>query len=242
MIKLSSALAALAMAAACATTPNSDPMKRGLQLMAEMKAATGGTKLDALTTYHASGKRVRDGRINGTFDEWGDMRTTANATRETFEGVTVSSGYDGKVGWSVGPDGAVDIESDPERLGWTRLGAYVNSQGYLFPERFPASFEFRGREEADGKSYDVVTVTPDGAASVDIWLDPDTYLLARLVASNGPGKLGLLIQDYRTVDGVKVVRHALQTLQTGDQTHTETQDIVSYKFESVPADRFSPPR
>ena len=242
MIKLSSALAALAMAAACATTPNSDPMTRGLQLMVEMKAATGGTNLDALTTYHASGKRVRDGRINGTFDEWGDMRTTANVTRETFDGVTVSSGYDGNVGWSVGPDGAVDIESDPERLGWTRLGAYVNSQGYLFPERFPATFEFRGREEADGKSYEVVKVTPVGAASVDIWLDPDTHLLARLVASNGPGKLGLLIQDYHTVDGVKVVRHALQTLQTGDQTHTETQDILSYKFESVPADRFSPPR
>lgn len=122
------------------------------------------------------------------------------------------------------------------------MGAYVNSQGYLFPERFPATFEFRGREEADGKSYDLLKATPDGAASEDMWLDPDTHLLARLVASNGHGKLELLVQDYRTVDGVKVVRHALQTLQTGDLMRTETQDTVSYKIEPAPADRFSPPR
>jgi len=67
-------------------------------------------------------------------------------------------------------------------------------------------------------------------------------LLARLVALNGSAALGLQVEDYRKVDGVKVVRQALQTLQTVDQMHTETHDLESFKFEFVPLDRFSAPR
>ena len=67
-------------------------------------------------------------------------------------------------------------------------------------------------------------------------------MLARLVALNGSAAPGWQVEDYHTVDGVKVVRHALQTLQTVDQMHTETHDLESFKFEFVPLDRFSAPR
>jgi hypothetical protein len=130
------------------------------------------------------------------------------------------------------------------RSGWAgpRLGAYVNNQGYLFPERFPATFEFRGRQEADGKAYDVVKVTLEGAASIDMWLDPNTHLLARLVGSNGPSTMVAQILEYQTIDGVKVARRGLQTMKAGPETHTETANIESFRFEPVPPERLGPPR
>jgi hypothetical protein len=240
MIKWSSAVAALAIAAACATAP-ADPMVHGARLVAQMREASGGAELDALTTYHSSGARVRDGKINGTYDTWGDYRTMAHTIRETFDGVTTMGGYDGKVGWSVGPDGKVRVESNPDKLGWTRLGAYVNTQGYLFPERFPAAFEFRGRREEDGRTYDVVKVTLEGA-SVDMWLDAKTHLLARLAGSNGPGAFTAHVLDYKTVDGVKVISRGLQTMTAGGVAHTETAEVETFRFEPVPPERLGPPK
>lgn len=241
MMRLSSALAALAMAAACATATRPDPHTEGARLLADMKLAVGGAKLDTLSTYHASGRRVRDGKLAGTFDDWGDMRLGADVTRETFDGVTTRGGYDGKVSWSAGPDGAVRVETDPKQLDWARLGAYINAQGYLFPDRSPATFEFRGEEKIDGKPYDVVTITL-GAASVDMWIDRATHLLFRLTGANGPIKHTVEVEQYATVDGVKVVRRAMQTMEAGGQTHTELQDIEIFRFEPVPPEQLAPPR
>jgi hypothetical protein len=239
MLKWSGALAALAMMA-CATTPA--PAEQGARLMAQLRAASGGAKLDTLTTYHYSGTHVRDGRINVTYDAWGDFRTMANTQRETSEGVTVTGGYDGKVGWSVGPDGKVRIASTPERLKEARMGAYFNTYAYLFPNRFPATFEFRGRQQADGKAYDVVKVTPQGAIPFDLWLDPTTHLVSRLVISSGAESAVGQFQEYQTVDGVKVFRRGLQTMKMGDQTHTETSDITTFRFEPVSPERLGPPK
>ncbi|HEV7690568.1 MAG TPA: hypothetical protein VGO52_07100 [Hyphomonadaceae bacterium] len=242
MIKWSSAVLALAMAAACASAPDPDPMKQGARLMAQLKTASGGTKLDGLTTYHYSGTHVRDGKVNVTYDAWGDFRTMANTQRETSEGVTVTGGYDGKVGWSVGPDGKVRTSSAPERLKEARMGAYFNTYAYLFPNRFPATFEFRGREEVDGKPYDVVKVAPEGAIPFDLWLDPGTHLVSRLVVSSGAESAVGQFQEYQTVDSVKVFRRGVQTMKMGDQTHTETTAITTFRFEPVPLEKLGPPK
>jgi len=228
------------MICACATAPP-DPMAQGARLMAQFREASGGARLDALTTYHSSGKRVRDGRINGTFDAWGDFRTMANTTVETFDGVTATGGYDGKVAWGLGPDGKARINSNPQSLPGARLGAYLNTLGYLFPDRFPATFEYLGQQIADGKTYDVIRATPQGALSVELWLNPKTHLMDRLVGSNGRATFIGQVEGYQAVDGVKVMRRGLQTMEAGAETHTETQDIETFRFEPVPPERLRPP-
>jgi hypothetical protein len=239
MIKWSSAVAALAMTAACMSAPT--PAEQGARLMAQLREASGGARLDAMSTHYSAGTRQRDGKIDGTYESWGDTRTLAYAIRETFAGVTTHGGYDGKVGWNIGKDGAVRIEADPAKLGWTRLGAYVNNQGYLFPERFPATFEFRGREEADGRNYDVVKVTLQGA-SVDMWLDAETHLLSRFVGANGPMGFTAQLVEYQTVDGVKVPRRGLQTMTANGETHAETANAEVFRFEYVAPEKLGPPR
>jgi len=244
MLKWSGALAALALMA-CATTPATSgptPAEQGARLMAQMKAASGGAKLDALTTYHGTGAALRDGRIDGASEDWGDFRTMAFTTVETFGGVTTSGGFDGKTAWGRGPDGVVRIASTPEAIAGAKLNAYLNTQAYFWPDRHPATFEYKGRQEADGKTYDVVAVTPEGTYPITLWLDPGTHLLTRLTGTNGRSTFTGVINAHRVVDGITIMESGLQTMVAGPETHTESFTRRAFSFEPVPPEKLAPPR
>jgi hypothetical protein len=235
MIRWSFAVLILILTAGCATAPK--PERQGVHLMAQMKAASGGARLDAVTTFHENGTRVRDGSVNGTYEAWGDFTKMRFTNVETFAGVTSTGGFDGQANWSLGPDGKARIDTRPERLPGARLGAYLTIQGYFWPDRFPATFTYQGRREVDGKSYDVVTVTPDQSLPVDLWLDPVTHRLQRLSGGNGKTSFTGVINSYQMIDGIWVMSTGVQT----QGTHTETQNVGTYRFEPVPEARFAPP-
>jgi hypothetical protein len=234
---------ALSTAVACASTPDPDPVKRGTQLMAQMKAASGGAKLDKLTTYHQTSRLVRDGTISGESESWGDYRTGAFAIIETFAGTTVTAGYDGKVGWQLGPDGKARTEANPERLASAHLNSYLNTQGYFFPDRFPATFTYRGQREANGKAYEVVTVTAKDylPIEIDLLIDPGTHRLGGIAGKMGPMEMLGVINQYEFIDGVLTPKHALQTMRS-TETHTEEVFILSQKYDPVPPERLQVPR
>ena len=234
---LTASCVCLATAAGCATA-EPDPATQATKLMAQAKVAAGGPRLDRVTTYYSSGTRVRDGKINGVYQEWGDYRTMAFTNVETFAGVTSTGGFDGKTGWHLGPDGKTVIISG--RSG--SLDGYLDVQGYFFPDRFPAQFTYAGVREADGKRYDVVTVTPAGVIPIDLWFEPRTHRLERLTGKLGPVTVQGDFIQYQTIDGLKVMRTALQTMTAPSGAHTETQNVAVYRFEPVPPERLAIPK
>jgi hypothetical protein len=240
MTRLLAALAAAAIVTACATLP-ADPARQAAEVMAQAKAAAGGARLDRVTTFHDRGARVRDGTLNGTYEEWGDYRTMAYTVVETFGGVTTSGGFDGKVGWSRGPDGKVRLIEDPRQLMGTKLSGYLDVQGYFFPDRFPARFAYAGAREIDGKPCDVVTVTPKDGIPIDLWFDRKTHLLRRLTGRQGPVAIQGDIRERQTVEGIILMRTGLQTMTTPSGAHTESQQVESYVFGAVPPERLAPP-
>ncbi|MFT3725504.1 MAG: hypothetical protein QM773_18195 [Hyphomonadaceae bacterium] len=243
MMKWIGAVVALGLAVGCASAPDPDPVKHGATLVAQMKAASGGAKLDSLTTYHQTSRLVRDGTINGESESWGDCRTGAFAIIETIEGATVTAGYDGKVGWQLGPDGKPRTESDPGRLASTRLNSYLNTQGYFFVDRFPATFTYRGQREVNGKIHDLVTVTARDYLPIDIDLliDPGTHRLAGIAGKMGPMEMQGVIDHYEVIDGVLTAKHAMQTMK-GAATHTEEIFILSHTYGPVPPERLRVPK
>lgn len=235
------AVAGLAALAGCATA-EPDPATQARKLMAQAKIAAGGARLDRATTYYSRGTRVRDGRINGVYEEWGDYRTMAFTNVETFEGVTSTGGFDGKTGWRLGPDGKALIIANPQQLAGTKLSGYLDVQGYFFPDRFPAQFTYAGVREAEGRRYDVVVVTPAGGNPIDLWLEPRTHLLTRLTGKLGPASIRGDITQYQTIDGLKVMRTALQTMTAPSGAHTESQNVAVYRFEPIPPERLAIPK
>jgi hypothetical protein len=241
MMRWLCALASSATLAGCATAEPA-PATQATTLMAQAKVAAGGARLDRATTYYSSGTRVRDGKINGVYQEWGDYRTMAFTNVETFAGVTSTGGFDGKTGWRLGPDGKALIVENPQQLAGTKLSGYLDVQGYFFPDRFPAQFTYAGVREAEGKRYDVVVVTPSGGNPIDLWLEPRTHLLKRLTGKLGPTSVQGDITQYQTIDGLKVMRTALQTMTAPSGAHTESQNVAVYRFEPIPPERLAIPK
>lgn len=224
-------------AGACASTPPT-PEVQGRMLVAQMKAAMGGAAWDGKGTFHKSGTAERGGQ-HVTYEAWGDMRNLKMLSLQSVGGPSFGGGYDGVVSWGVGPDGKVRSSSSPEAVANGRFGAYLSVSGWFFPDRFPATFVFKGRQSANGTSYDVVEVTPQGAPyPIQLWLDQKTHVLKRTSASNGKASFYADTLGYQTIDGVSIDFRN----DHYDDGKLEAQTLEHFEFTPVPAERFSPPK
>ena len=231
---LATLIVAVVSLSACATLPAAE--QEGARLMALMKTASGGAALDTPAGFYEAGTALRDG-APAAYETWGDLRTLKSASRQTFGGATLSSGFDGKTSWSIDPSGAVTVDASPEGVADARLGAYLTVGAYFYPDRFPARFEYAGDRSANGKTYNVVTVTPEGSPSVDLWLDTQTHLLQRISGMDRGTPFYGDVKRYETIDGAKIGFELHQTI--GE--HQLQLMLKTYRFEAVPAERFAPP-
>jgi hypothetical protein len=228
---------ALALAASCASAPPT-PDAQGRRLVDQMKAAMGGSAWDKPSTFHKSGAAERGGQ-HVTYEVWGDMRGLKTVSFQTVGGRTFGGGFDGVVSWGKGPDGQVRTNTSPEAIADARFGAYASVGGWFFPDRFPATFTYKGRQAANGKDYDVVEVMPPGASfPAQLWLDPQTHVLKRTSASNGKESFVADTRRYQTVDGVQI---DFRSTHVDDGT-VEEQTLEQFEFAPAPAETFSPPK
>lgn len=210
---------------------------RGEALIAQLKAASGGAALDRVDGFHERGTVVRDG-VAGTYEMWADLRGGRTHGTHSLGGRTAGGGYDGKVSWGVDPQGQVHTDASPQGLAEARMGAYVTLGGYYWPDRFPATFTYKGRLTApDGKAYDVVTVAPKDALTADLWLDPDTHRLRRLSAQSGEVSLQGDVLADRIIEGTVIGVKLAQT----EGEHHMTQEITGFTYLKVPEDKLAPP-
>jgi hypothetical protein len=222
----------LPLAASGAPAEGSDPA--ALRLMAECKAASGGAALDRPAAFHEQGAFTRDG-AKGAYDEYGDLHQLRTTGVHHFADHTESGGFDGKVGWHEGPDGAVRRITDPAVIAGMRSDAYVTIGGYFFPDRFPAVFRSRGRQVADGRAYDVVDVTPADGDSINLWLDAKTHRVARLTTDADRGYADVF--DDRRVDGTWI---GFASNQIEPDHRTELR-LSAYRYTPLDPTVFSPP-
>ena len=212
-------------------------MEEGARLMAQMKAAMGGAALDAPAGFHEAGTFVRDG-VAGTYEVWADLHALRSAAAQTSDKKTLKRGFDGQNAWSAGPDGVVKMDTSPKGLAIARLGTYLTIAAFFYPDRFPARFEYRGRREADGLTYDVVTVTPPDSIPVDLWLDVQTHRLQRISGSEGKETFTAVAKRYEVVDGIWI-GFSLSQIEGG---HQLTSEITSFTFGPVSSEQLAPPR
>ena len=228
-------LAAFLVVATCGR-PKPGNVDEAARLMAQMKAASGGEALDALAGFHETGTTVRDG-VAGTYEVWGDLHALRSTGGHSLAGRTATSGFDGRQAWAVGPDGAVHVDTSPSGLSSARLSTYLTISGFFYPDRFPARFESRGRREADGAAYDVVTVTPAGSLPVDLWLDVKTHRLHRISGMDGTMAFAAEVKRSKVIDGIWVPLE----LSAREGDHALSQEVKSVIWGTVPPERFAPP-
>jgi hypothetical protein len=224
----------LMLGAVPATAKQSGPAQAA-KLLKQMRAACGGANWNKVRGWHETGRVDLPNGMSARHDAWSDMRSLKTASKASVDGRTMRHvGFDGASVWSLRRDGRVERSADAPAIAKQRRDAYISSFGYFLPKRFPARTEWLGNKSNAGKSYKVLRMTPFDAASVDIWIDPQTHLVARFEADGEYADLS----DYRTFDGVC-------TATTGRQGGSDPARAIVLHIEAVdtgpvPATAFSP--
>ncbi len=208
-------------------------------LLAGAKAASGGGAWDALRTQHSVVKLGAAG-LEGTAERWSDIETGRALLRYSIGPVTGAMGNDGKAVWTQDGTDEPQVQTSPAALELAANAAYRDRLAFWFPERMPARIEYKGRSEADGRAYDVLTVTPRGGRAFEFWLDPETKLIERLVENEGEATRTEIYSDRREVQGVRIPFKVLS--RRGDPKFDETLEVQKLTFnESLGKVAFGPP-
>lgn len=182
--------------------------KRGREILSEAAAAAGGEALKEVKSlefkttgsiYTPNGPMPITGKVQVSFPD--------KSRLEMDLGVAlITSGFDGKAGWAVTPQGTLDVPADmsPELLRGIDLTGGIGVYQKCLAGKAPA--EFGGEKEVAGqKVWQVEWSGPSG--KVKLFFDPATKMLVaakyRAVTMQGVFEEERRWSEFKDVDGVK---------------------------------------
>src|SRR5579862_8305159 len=181
---------------------NGDP--RVGKLISQSGAALHVDALRSMKVIHAKGSIVVTG-LSGSGDDWNEMGGMREAALFSAPPLGGGSGWDGDEDWNLDQTGLV-IE-DGSVLGRSSAinQAYVGNYDLWTPSNGGATITWGGSKSQDGKSYDVLTVTPPhSSVPIDVWFDKATHLPVTVVQTAGPVVTTITMADFRPVRGLMI--------------------------------------
>jgi hypothetical protein len=203
----------------------------GADLLARYKAASGGTRWDAVRSLHTRGWLCAGG-LNGSFEAIQDVVRGRSSDHYKLGPIEGADGYDGSTGWSRDPGGEVAALDAPEAKRRARSQAWLDARAYWYPARIAATLAKPESREVDGRRYDTVVATPDGGDPLTLWFDARTHLLARTVQKQGADTATTTFDDWRDVDGLRLPFHST-TDMTDAAGRTDPRNRNEVKIESI---------
>jgi hypothetical protein len=192
---LASTIGAIALAAC---SGSEDPAAKGAAIMQQARAAAGGDAWNQIRIWYERGESVTESGEIREYEHWGDLHTLS--VRNNHPGQANFMVYDGHAAYLCADADCVSRTAlDPQGV---RIGGYLTSYGYFFPDRFAASFRYQDTREEGGVQYDIVEVSPQGMSPIEIWVDQSSHRISRLVFENGRMRTDL--SDYRQVGSIWV--------------------------------------
>ena len=209
-------------------------------LIAAAKEATGGAAWDNVVTWHEMGT-IQIGGLSGTYDSWTDLPTLRTSSTFALGPASGGSGWDGKQVWTTDSSKEVRIEGSQQAVSQAIQDVYRGSDAFFFPARFPATQEYAGTRQADGKTFDAIKVTPKGADPFEIWFDPTTHRIAREVQLTGSQPHTFILSDYGSFGGILAARKAIDRVSNDPKFDTVVQVTSIVLGGPEMAGRYAPP-
>ncbi|MGA9207718.1 MAG: aspartyl protease family protein [Terriglobales bacterium] len=173
------------------------------EILAKAKQATGGNAWDAIQSTYSKGKLTTSG-LTGQAESWEDNLTGRYLEKYQLGPTSGADGFDGKLVWSQDSSGEPRAEGAANARQGAADEAYRTAMAYWFPQRWPAQIECSGQKQEQGKSFQVLRITPQGGRPFDLWIDATTYFFDHTVEKADIETRTTYFSDYRTVNGVKV--------------------------------------
>ncbi len=198
-------------------------------LLAAAKAASGGAAWDGLRSQHSEVKLAAAG-LEGTVERWSEITTGRSMLRYSIGPLTGAAGFDGKVVWTQDGLDPPKVETGAVARELAANAAYRDRLAFWYQDRAKAVVTFKGRDEADGRKYDIVTIVPEGGRAFEFWIHADSGLIERLVEREAEVTRTEIYTDRRDVQGVKIPFHVRTT--RGDPKFDEIVTVQKLNFNT----------
>jgi hypothetical protein len=185
---------------AVAANPARAAEPRAEAIVAAFKQVTGGSAWDRLQGCYEQGSHA--GGV--AYRTWFSMMRYGMRIESRRGDSTRAMGFNGRASWRTNGAGGVDVQQDEAALREGITTAYLSSNGFFFPGRFPASFRYLREATHDGRTFDVLEITPVGGRALDYWFDRASHFLSRIVDSQGTPPVTVEADDYRHAGAIMV--------------------------------------
>jgi len=136
---------------------------------------------------------------------WGatvfDVKTGAFLDTNEVGPTKGATGFDGRGAWMQDLSGAYTPQAGGDTRQLAVNEAYRNANLWWRTDRGGADIASLGSKTLEGRSYDVLSVTPKGGKVFQAWFDADNHLLSRVVETQGWQTITTTLSDYRPVAG-----------------------------------------
>lgn len=199
------------------------------EILSANKAATGGKAWDSKAALKASYAYSGQG-MTGTVESLSDLKTQRFVDSYHIGPIKGANGFDGKQTWAKDPSGTVDVVSGGDARQLAVNDGYRRAHLWWKPDHAGATIANDGEKHEDGKTYDVLTVTPKGGKPFTAWFDAKTHYLVRVREKQGSVAVTSNMSDYHGQDGVKLARKIVVTTGEGANAQTQTQTLTAATF------------
>lgn len=222
---------------ACADSGRAQaPQSRAQTVVAASKRVTGGSAWDELQGCHEEGTHAA-GAV--AYRTWFSLRRYG-IRMESRRGETGGAiGFNGTASWRTNGGGGVDIASEGDAVREAVTTAYLSSNGFFFPARFPAAFRYVREAAHGGRTYDVLEIAPEGGRPLEYWFDRTSHFLGRVVDRQGTPPVTVEATDYRRAGRVTVA-FTLTTIGP-DGAALDRGNLISFACGPIDAALFDPP-
>jgi len=204
---------------------NGDP--RVGKLISQSGAALHVDALRSMKVIHAKGSVVATG-LSGSGDDWNEMGGMREAALFSTPPRGGGSGWDGDENWNLDQTGLVIVDGSVLGRSSAINQAYVGNYDLWTPSYGGATITWGGSKSQDGKSYDVLTVTPpNSSVPIDVWFDKVTHLPVTAVQTAGPVVTTITMADFRPVQGLMIPYRVDTSNMSGTTSFTVTSVEVN---------------
>lgn len=207
---------------------------RAAQVLAANQTATAGNQWQAKSGLELRYDYKGEG-MTGQVNFIQDVKRGRFVDRWVNAPTDNAMGFDGKTAWEQEPSGTVTPQEGGDVRQLAVNEAYRLQNLWWHGDRGGATVVDAGRKSNDGKTYDVLTVTPKGGKPFDAWFDSATHLLARTVETSVTLTITTDYSDFAPTDGVQLA-HTVTIDDGSGASGQQTMKLSSAKFSPAADD------
>jgi outer membrane lipoprotein-sorting protein len=145
-------------------------------------------------------------------------------------GMVITQAYDGNLAWWVNPQTGATEDMPPTEAASMKRDALPRDAAFN-PEKYGISFDYKGKEQIDGKDHYVLDQIYEDGFKTTLFVDTATYLITKskslLDTAVGEVEIEQVASDYKKVQGL-MISHTIITYVNGVESRIIKINDVQY--------------